>query len=94
MSNSNSTVSAAKDTVTVSHVFQSTGAATNTETCRRNCDDDKDQERHEDCSNGESDHQEQTLELFPLRKEGFCSNGEKEKESGIHCFYEFLPLKN
>ncbi|CAE5967673.1 unnamed protein product [Arabidopsis arenosa] len=96
MSNSNITVSAAKDTVTVSPVFLRTREAANTETCRRNCDENKDQERHDqDCSNGEPDHQEQTLELFPLRKEGFCSDGEKEKEiNGIHCFYEFLPLKN
>lgn len=85
---SSNTVSAAKDTVTFSPVFLSTRAATNAET-------NKAQERHEECSNGEADHQEQTLELFPLRKEGFRSDGEKEKEiSGIHCFYEFLPLKN
>ncbi|KAL1202726.1 WUSCHEL-related homeobox 1 [Cardamine amara subsp. amara] len=93
MSTTTSTVSTAKDTVTVSPVFLSTRAATNTETFRHNFDDNKAQERHE-----ESDHQEQTLELFPLRKEGFVSNGgedgEKEKENGIHCFYEFLPLKN
>ncbi|KAL0899903.1 hypothetical protein Bca101_083864 [Brassica carinata] len=93
-STSNSTVSAAKDTVTVSPLFLRTRAATNTGTC----DDNKNQERHdEDRLNGELDHQEQTLELFPLRKEGFCNNGGddgKEKESGIHCFYEFLPLKN
>ncbi|CAN6885931.1 unnamed protein product [Brassica oleracea] len=92
-STSNSTVSAAKDTVTVSPSFQRTRAATNTGTC----DDNKDQERHEDCLNGELDHQEKTLELFPRRKEGFCNNGGddgKEKESAIHCFYEFLPLKN
>ncbi|KAJ4869490.1 hypothetical protein Rs2_48957 [Raphanus sativus] len=89
----NSTVSAAKDTVTFSPLFLRSRAARNTETC----DDNKDQEQHEDCLNGELDHQEQTLELFPLRKEGFCSNGGdggKEKEGGIHCFYEFLPLKN
>lgn len=93
MSNSNITVSAAKDTVTISPVFLRTREAATTETCRRNCDDNKDQER--DCSNGEPDHQEQTLELFPLRKEGFCSDGEKEKEiNSIHCFYEFLPMKN
>ncbi|CAH8370275.1 unnamed protein product [Eruca vesicaria subsp. sativa] len=88
---SNSTVSAAKDTVSVSPLFMRTRAATNTETC-----DIKDKEQHEDCFDGELDNQEQTLELFPLRKEGFCSNGDdggKEKESGIHCFYEFLPLK-
>ncbi|KAL9291800.1 WUSCHEL-related homeobox 1 [Arabidopsis thaliana] len=95
MSNSNNAVSASKDTVTVSPVFLRTREATNTETCHRNGDDNKDQEQHEDCSNGELDHQEQTLELFPLRKEGFCSDGEKDKNiSGIHCFYEFLPLKN
>ncbi|CAF2100733.1 hypothetical protein HID58_019277 [Brassica napus] len=90
---SNSTVSAAKDTVTVTPLFLRTRAATNTGTC----DDNKDRERHEDCVNGELDHQEKTLELFPLRKEGFCISGGddgKEKESGIHCFYEFLPLKN
>lgn len=93
MSTRNSTVSAAKDTVTFSPLFLRSRAARNTETC----DDNKDQEQHEDCLNGELDHQEQTLELFPLRKEGFCSNGGdggKEKEGGIHCFYEFLPLKN
>lgn len=92
-STSNSTVSAAKDTVTISPLFLRTRAATNTGTC----DDNKDEERREDCLNGEVDHQEQTLELFPLRKEGFCNNGRdggKEKESGPHCFYEFLPLKN
>ncbi|XP_010506251.1 PREDICTED: WUSCHEL-related homeobox 1-like isoform X1 [Camelina sativa] len=89
------TVSAAKDSVSFSPVLLSTREATNAETCRRNYDDNKGQERHEECSNGDSDHQEQTLELFPLRKEGFCSDDEKEKEiSGIHCFYEFLPLKN
>ncbi|KAJ0264349.1 WUSCHEL-related homeobox 1 [Hirschfeldia incana] len=91
-STSNSTFSAAKDTVTVSPLYIRTRAAINTGTC----DDNKDQERHEDCLNGELDHQEQTLVLFPLRKEGFCNNGGddgKEKESGIHCFYEFLPLK-
>lgn len=93
MSTRNSTVSAVKDTVTFSPLFLRSRAARNTETC----DDNKDQEQHEDCLNGELDHQEQTLELFPLRKEGFCSNGGdggKEKEGGIHCFYEFLPLKN
>ncbi|KFK39124.1 hypothetical protein AALP_AA3G204000 [Arabis alpina] len=91
-STSNSSVSAAKDTITVSPLFLSTRASKNI----RTCDGDKDQEQHEeDCSNCESNQQEHTLELFPLRKEGFCSNGEKEKESsGIHCFYEFLPLKN
>lgn len=98
ISTSNNTVSVAKDSVTISPVFLSTRAATNTETCRRNFDDLKDQKRHEDCSCCDSDHQEQTLELFQLRKEGCCSdgdNGEKEKQiSGIHCFYEFLPLKN
>ncbi|XP_023642285.1 WUSCHEL-related homeobox 1 isoform X1 [Capsella rubella] len=89
------TVSPAKDSVTLLPVFQSTRGATNAESCLRNCDDNKDQEGHEECSNSESDHQEQTLELFPLRKEGFCSDAEKAKEiSGIHCFYEFLPLKN
>lgn len=93
MSISNSIVSATKDTVTVSPLFPRTRVAPNTETCH----DNKDQEQHEACSNGESDHQEQTLELFPLRKEGFCNNGghdEKDKNIGIHCFYEFLPLKN
>ncbi|CAA7051330.1 unnamed protein product [Microthlaspi erraticum] len=92
-STSNSIFSAAKDTVAVSPLFLRTRVATNTESC----DDNKDQEQHEAPSNGESDHQEQTLELFPLRKEGFCNSGgdgEKEKNSGIHCFYEFLPLKN
>ncbi|KAL0717377.1 hypothetical protein Bca4012_066699 [Brassica carinata] len=93
LSISNSTVSAAKDTVTFSPSFLRTRATRSTESC----DDDKDQEQHQDCLNGELDHQEQTLELFPLRKEGFCSNGGdggKEKEGGTHCFYEFLPLKN
>ncbi|RID71753.1 hypothetical protein BRARA_C03675 [Brassica rapa] len=93
LSTSNSNVPAAKDTVTFSPSFLRTRGARNTEAC----DDNKDQEQHEDCSNGELEHQEQTLELFPLRKEGFCSNGGddgKEKESGIQCFYEFLPLKN
>ncbi|XP_024015601.1 WUSCHEL-related homeobox 1 [Eutrema salsugineum] len=94
MSTSNSTVPAAKDTVVVvSPSLLRARAAMNTETCH----DNKDQEQHEDCSNDESDHQEQTLELFPLRKEGFCGNGgddEKGRESGIHSFYEFLPLKN
>lgn len=98
MSTMTSTVSTAKDTVTVSPVFLSTRGAANTETCGNNFDDNKAEERHDECSNGELDHQEQTLELFPLRKEGFVSNGgndgEKEKENGIHCFYEFLPLKN
>lgn len=90
MSTSNSSVSAGKDTITVSPLFLSTRASKNTQTC-----DDGQEQHEEDCSNGESNHQqEHTLELFPLRKEGFCSNGEKEKESGIHCFYEFLPLKN
>ncbi|CAH2053425.1 unnamed protein product [Thlaspi arvense] len=85
MSTSNSsTVPAAKDTVTVSPLTLRPRAARNTETSD---DDNKDQQH-------ESDNQEQTLELFPLRKEGFCSNAEKEKESGTRCFYEFLPLKN
>ncbi|CAH8330407.1 unnamed protein product [Eruca vesicaria subsp. sativa] len=93
LSTSSSNVPAAKDTVTFSPLFPRTRAARNTETC----DDNKDQEQHEDCLNGELDHQEQTLELFPLRKEGFVSSGGdggKEKEGDNHCFYEFLPLKN
>ncbi|CAN8258949.1 unnamed protein product [Cochlearia groenlandica] len=88
MTTCNNTVLSAKDTVTVSPLFMMKTRAT-MNTTKTTCDNkEEEQEQHED------QHQEQTLELFPLRKEGFCSNHDKDKESVTQCFYEFLPLKN